>query len=399
MKITIHRGQNKIGGSIIEIATNNTRIILDAGAELDEEVPSVPEIEGLFKGEASFDAVFISHYHGDHLGLADRILPGIPVYIGKDASKITNASRRYLDKEEYDFSAYYEAGKTVTVGDFNITPYLCDHSAFDSYMFHISSGDKSLIYSGDFRSNGRKSFKGLLKKLPPADALIIEGTTLSRAFSKPDTEEELENKAIAEIMNTDVPVFILQSATNIDRIVTAFKVARKCKRILLQDLYMAEIASAAGEKIPNPATFKGVRVFITSGGKGRHELLDSKYPKAKIGRAGIAKQKFVMCIRPSMMSYLEKLSEEISFSGGILFYSMWNGYKEKEDVAKFLEFMKEKGVKVVDLHTSGHADEETITELINDVKPKFIIPVHTENAVRFEELGDFKVIHDKEFFL
>ena len=162
---------------------------------------------------------------------------------------------------------------------------------------------------------------------------------------------------------------------------------------------MAEVASAAGESIPNAQTFSGVRVFITNGWNGRYELLDSKYRKTKIGRAGIAKQKFVMCVRPSMKSYLETLSDEISFDGGILFYSMWEGYKQKEDIAEFLQFMQSKGVQIVDLHTSGHADEETIRKLIEDVNPDYIIPVHTENAEWFERCEGCSVVYDTEFSL
>ncbi len=399
MKITIHRGQNQIGGSIIEISSDTTKIILDAGSELDEEIPVAPQIKGLFFGQASYDAVFISHYHGDHLGLCDQVLPDIPIYIGKGAAEVTNAARRYTNKTEYNFATYYESGKTITVGDLQITPYLCDHSAFDAYMFHIACGDKTLVYSGDFRSNGRKNFNHLLHKLPKADALIIEGTTLSRISIVPKTEAELEQLAAGEISKIDSPVFVLQAATNIDRLVTVFKAARRSNRILIQDLYMAEVACAAGENIPNPATFSGVRVFITSGYNGRYELLNEKYPKAKISRSGIAKQKFVMCVRPSMQNYLDKLSEEISFDGGILFYSMWNGYKEKEDIAGFLQFIQAKGVRVVDLHTSGHADSETIQTLINDVNPKYIIPVHTENADWFKEYTDCTVCYDKEISL
>lgn len=399
MKITIHRGQNQIGGSIIEIASNTTKIILDAGSELDEEIPVAPQIEGLFFGQACYDAVFISHYHGDHLGLCDQILPEIPLYIGKRAADVTNAARRYLNKPEYKNSAYYESGKPITVGDLQVTPYICDHSAFDSYMFHIICGNKSVVYSGDFRSNGRKNFTHLLHRLPEADALIVEGTTLNRTSEPPKTEVDLEKLATKEIADTDAPIFILQAATNIDRLVTVFKAARKNNRILLQDLYMAEVAYAAGESIPNPATFSGVRVFITSGYNGRYELLNSKYPKAKIERSGIAKQKFVMCVRPSMQSYLDKLSEEISFNGGILFYSMWGGYKGKEDIAEFLQFMENKGVRVVGLHTSGHADPETIRSLIKDVNPKYIIPVHTKNAAWFEDCGNHIICYDKEICL
>lgn len=366
---------------------------------MDEEIPVAPQIEGLFFGQACYDAVFISHYHGDHLGLCDQILPGIPLYIGKGAADVTNSARRYLNKPEYSFFDYYESGKTITVGDLQITPYLCDHSAFDAYMFYITCGDKTVVYSGDFRSNGRKNFKHLLHRLPEADALIIEGTTLNRASEPPKTEADLEKLATEEISKTDAPVFVLQAATNIDRLVTVFKAAGKNNRVLIQDLYMSEVASAAGENIPNPATFSGVRVFITSGWNGRHELLDSKYHKTKIGRSGIAKQKFVMCVRPSMKSYLDKLSEEISFDGGILFYSMWGGYKEKEDISEFLQFMESKGVRVVDLHTSGHADGETISSLVKDVNPDYIIPVHTENADWFRCNCEAEVVSDRELLL
>ena len=69
MNITIHRGENQIGGNIIEISTDTTRILLDVGRELDEEEVRLPDIDGLFDDPA-FDAVFISHYHGDHIGLA-----------------------------------------------------------------------------------------------------------------------------------------------------------------------------------------------------------------------------------------------------------------------------------------------------------------------------------------
>ncbi len=399
MKIKIHRGQNQIGGSIIEISSETTKIILDAGSELDEEIPQAPQIDGLFCGEAKYDAVFISHYHGDHLGLCEQVLQGIPIYIGKGAGEVTNAARRYLNKPEYKFSSYYESGKTMQIGDISITPYLCDHSAFDSHMFHIVCGDKSVIYSGDFRSNGRKSFPYLLKRLPAADILIVEGTTLSRASQKQISEKELEEIAVGEIKNIDTPVFVLMAATNIDRLVTIFKATKRCKRTLVEDLYLAEVSSAAGENIPNPITFSGIRVFLTHGYNGRYDLLNEKYEKTKISRSDTAKQSFVMCVRPSMKSYLEKLSDETSFNGGVLFYSMWEGYREKEDINDFLEFMRSKGVSIINLHTSGHADAETIDKLVVDVNPSIIIPVHTKNAAWFERYSDIRIVNDTEYIV
>ena len=57
MEINIIRGQNQIGGSIIEISSKNTKIILDIGSNLDDKEIIVPEIEGLFKGKAKYDGI------------------------------------------------------------------------------------------------------------------------------------------------------------------------------------------------------------------------------------------------------------------------------------------------------------------------------------------------------
>ena len=396
MNIKIIRGQNQIGGSIIEISSDTTKIIMDVGSELDESTPVTPDVDGLFYGQPAYDAVFISHYHGDHIGLVDRVLEGIPVYIGKAACEVTNAARKYTRKPEYSFTGFLEPGKTINVGDMVITPYLCDHSAFDSYMLHIYCDGKTLLYSGDFRSNGRKNFTALLKKLPQVDVLIIEGTTLSRISAAPVTEEELEKRAVEVIARNDAPVFVLMAATNIDRLVTVYKATRRSNRVLLQDLYLAAVSCAAGKTIPNPKDFSGIRVFPTNGSGERYEELVS-YGQAKIGRQSIAKKKFVMCVRPSMRAYLDKLSDQVSFEGGILFYSMWEGYKKKEDMATFLAYMHGKGVRIVSLHTSGHADSETIDALIGRVQPKTIIPVHTENAGWFERYHDIAIVKDQLF--
>ena len=61
---------------------------------------------------------------------------------------------------------------------------------------------------------------------------------------------------------------------------------------------------------------------------------------------------------------------------------------ENTEMYDFLEFMKNRGVKLHILHTSGHADEMTIDALIKVVNPKIIIPVHTENAEWFNKYSD-----------
>lgn len=375
MNIRILRGQNQIGGNIIEISKNKTKILLDIGLELDNEKnANLPPVEGLFEGKG-FDAVFISHYHGDHLGLAYYMDKEIPLYIGEASYKIVKASDDYKQVPSITPKGFLAHKMPIKVGDISVTPYLCDHSAFDSYMLLCEADSESILYTGDFRSNGRKPFGWLLEQLPDkVDKLICEGTTLSRKDCATVTEKELESIAVENFRDTKGPIFVLQSSMNIDRIVTMYRSAKRSGRVFLQELYMAEITSAIGGSIPNPA-FNDVYPFITN--PNRYEAL-SKY-KNRIGKERITKNPFVMCVRTSMLSYMKLLARDMSFEDGLLVYSFWNGYKQDDSMKNFLDECEKLGLKVITLHTSGHADADTIKMLIKKTNPSEIIPVHTEN--------------------
>ena len=394
MEINIIRGQNQIGGSIIEISSKSTKIILDIGSNLEDKEIVVPEIDGLFKGKAKYDGVLISHYHSDHVGLATRILSEISIYMGEKSYQIHKVSNEYMKKEYLKEPKIFKAEEEFHIGDIKITPYLCDHSAFDAYMFLLDCEGKKILYTGDFRSNGRKFFQSLLNKLPKVDALITEGTNLSNNKIRKInlTEKELEKRGIELLEGNDRPVFVLMAGTNIDRIVTFYKIANATKRLFLLDTYAGKITDTIGGNIPNPRTFSNVRIFLTN--QDKYEILKN-YPQNKIGKNEIANSNFMMCIRSSMKQYLENRSKEFSFEGCVLFYSMWEGYKKQENMKEFLKFMEEKGVKTISLHTSGHADEKDFDKLIKKVEPKIIIPIHTENSEWFKRYENCEVICDK----
>ena len=236
MMIHIHRGQNQIGGSIIEVSDEKTRLFFDIGINLVEsEEIEVPPIDGLFSCAPNCDGVFISHYHSDHIGLTEKLLNGIPVFIGEKAYNIITAAADYRGKQLPFKPQYIYDKEKIVIGAFTITPFLCDHSAFDSYMFLIENSGKTILYTGDFRANGRLDFDLLLTDLPTVDVLITEGTTLSREGQENIPEELLEDIAVNYLKDKSGPAFIIMSAQNIDRLITAQNIADKTGRILLQD--------------------------------------------------------------------------------------------------------------------------------------------------------------------
>ncbi|HHX62787.1 MAG TPA: MBL fold metallo-hydrolase, partial [Epulopiscium sp.] len=273
MNIIVHRGSNQIGGSCIEVFTEKTRIILDIGQELpsldpiaDRKISIPPKVQGLYLGEEkTIDAILVSHGHGDHIGLIGDINREIPVYIGKMAADIFEVTSKFTGGVAIASPfKYLESGVKFHVGDFKITPYLVDHSGFDAYAFLIESHNKAIVYTGDFRGHGRKvkATDYFINHIPKGiDGLFIEGTMMSRVGERIKTEEEIEKKVYKLMKETQGPLFVLQSSTNIDRLVSMYRAAKKSGRIFIMDVFTAHIVSKLNSSIPNPKTFKDVWVF------------------------------------------------------------------------------------------------------------------------------------------
>jgi ribonuclease J len=120
----------------------------------------VPDIPSLLRPDGN-TALIISHAHQDHYGLISYINKSCPVYLGKSTMQIIELSDIFCNYSGHNLEInnpqFFESGKTFTIGDFEITPYLMDHSAFDAYAFLVKAEGGTLFYSGDFRTHGRKA--------------------------------------------------------------------------------------------------------------------------------------------------------------------------------------------------------------------------------------------------
>ena len=89
-----------------------------------------------------------------------------------------------------------------------------------------------------------------------------------------------------------------------------------------------------------------------------------------------------------MLEAIQKLSAKGYITNACLIYSMWEGYKEKEDMKTFLEELPKYGIKdSFDLHTSGHADRKTI-QLLNELNAQKVIPIHTTKPEELKTVLD-----------
>ena len=198
------------------------------------------------------------------------------------------------------------------------------------------------------------------------------------------------------------------SAQNIDRLVSFYRASLKTGKIFVIDFYTANILGCLKDyaRIPYPSeNYANIRVFfpywlcrrITR--QGREELM-YKYKGYKITRKEISDRsgEIMMMVRPSMLKDLGLIKniEEATF-----IYSLWEGYLQDDSMQKMMRFIKKKNMKFYQVHTSGHAEIDTLKKVVNKLKPGKIIPIHTFHPDKYSGLFNRKIeqVSDGEVFV
>ena len=368
MKIIIHRGSHQIGGIAVEIKTDSTHIIIDMGDELTMDNSCKPKplnISGVTDENGKCDAVLFTHYHGDHTGQLPNIRKDIPIFMGSLTKDILLAATHNAEQETINrikSAKTFEAGEKFSIGNINITPYVIDHSACDSYMFLIEADSKRILHTGDFRTHG---FRGkavpeiLCSLVKKVDILIPEGTNISRANKEIVTERHLQNK-VKEYMKEYKYVFAYTSSTNLERICGFAKAVPQGKYFIC-DEYQYKLLDIIEDHL------------------GKFSDLYRNIKKIIYGNNLITKfqdRGFLMMVRDNSM--FRKIIPLFDKDKSIILYSMWDGYRTHPE-STIPEFLALTG-KWEYLHTSGHAYIEDIKEMVKIINPSYIIPIHTDKS-------------------
>lgn len=400
---------NQIGGNYTVISAGKAKIMIDYGQALPGTLMKQEEFDW---ENDTVDAVFFTHYHGDHVGRILEIPNEIPLYMGSAARQIMlnihNAlaqidelyeeQKQYIDLLEDDERIHeFEEGRPCDlIGDIEVVPYSVDHSAYDAYMFLVKTPDETILHTGDFREHGYRGSKmvTLIETLvlPKAggyiDTLIIEGTMMERSEEHVRKEKDMKKEA-EDLFAENKYAFLVCSSTNLDTLTSFHKAARK------YDIYtycynkymlgqLETFTKTAGKKTN---LYKFDKTFLVELDK---KFRRSFWTESKTQERIMREMGFLCIIKPD-----EKYAEWIERFADLkprVIYSMWEGYLDPTKDAyneKWAQFFEpyQKSDQFKQLHTSGHATPETIAKIIETVKPqKRIYPMHTGKAEEFRKL-------------
>ncbi|MBQ9141313.1 MAG: MBL fold metallo-hydrolase [Lachnospiraceae bacterium] len=400
---------NQIGANYTVISCNGTKVMIDYGQAL----PGSNVTQEDFDWEKdTVDAVFFTHYHGDHVGRILEIPHKIPLFMGSTTRQImlnihrALASVEELRKEQEQYVSLLEDDERIheftegkpceKIGDIEVIPYSVDHSAYDAYMFLVKTPDENILHTGDFREHGYRGSKmvEVIEKLvlPKAgghiDTLIIEGTMMERQGELVRREQDLQQEA-AERFAENKYAFLVCSSTNLDTLASFHKAA------LRNDMYTYCYSKYLLGQLETFTKTAGKRSDLYKFDKTYLVDLDKefthKYWKEPKTQEKIMREKGFLCIIKPGERYAEWI-ERFADLKPLVIYALWDGYLDSARDAynkEWAEFFKpyQDSEQFLELHTSGHATPETIAKIIETVKPgKRIFPMHTGKAEEFKKL-------------
>jgi ribonuclease J len=133
--------------------------------------------------------------------------------------------------------------------------------------------------------------------------------------------------------------------------------------------------------------------------QGRQELM-YRYKSYKITKKEISDRsgEIMMMVRPSMLEDLRSIK---NIEGATFIYSLWEGYLQDDFPQKMMRFIKKKNMKFYQVHTSGHAEIDTLKKVVKKLRPGKIIPIHTFYPDKYGGLFNRKIeqVSDGEVFV
>ncbi|PMQ01281.1 MAG: exonuclease [Dictyoglomus sp. NZ13-RE01] len=316
---------------------------------------------------------------------------------------ISPAKKKEILGGELFFSREYE------LENFKIKAIPVDHSIPYACAFHIDISGLHILYTGDLRMHGLKAhltkdFINYAKKIKP-DILICEGT--HPKSNRKTSEEDVYENVLRLIKNNNSLVIADFGPRNIERLISFLRVARETNRKLvltLKDVYTLIALREIDEEIPDPTNDENIylyRVPRARSDKKWEEIVYEKMPKDRIIDFKNIKENpedYILCF--SYYDFPNLI--DINPSGGVYIYSSCEAFNEEmlidhrkiENWIALFNFEIYGSLKDREdpyFHSSGHIIGEDLELLIEEVRPRFLIPVHTEPESKefFERFDGF----------
>jgi ribonuclease J len=408
----------------------------------------LPDLKGLYRRDylkhmgrkeedLDFQGVLLSHAHADHASYVHHLREDLPIHCSEETFAILKALNdtargSFTDLTELTrcFETYtnkkgeiskkttkshpdiivprkfekFKFGKKFKIDSLEIIPYNVDHSLPGATGFIIHTTNGTVVYTGDFRFHGRREEKTVefveaCEKVKP-DVLITEGTRIDEESSRKEADVEDEVSTITSksrglsvcnwpVRDTDRLISFLNAAKRMDKILT----------ISLKQAYLIEQLSKCKDSIVPKLKDKNLALYAMRKDWGLigtdcekrliradYDVWERDYLKDSICCHDVKnnQNKFMFfCTNFDLKELIDIKPKE----GSVYIKSVCEPFDIEMEIdwQRIENWINHFGMEPNATHVSGHASGPQLKEFVKTVKPKMVIPVHTQHAKIYDK--------------
>lgn len=416
--VQFHGGLREIGASKILVSTEQARVLLDIGLptstgselfgglvterpghELADRlrVGQAPQLPGIWDPDQlprdsalrtpdpRPTALFISHGHLDHIGMAGMVDPRIPQWASEQTVRLSRASvltgHRFLGREP----RLQVIHDHVQVGDIRVEALPVDHDVPGACGYLVHTPDGMVAYTGDlnFHRNGGSNSRAFAERARGASMLVTETTMLSfepAAQGAAPTEDEVLEQIRQACEAAPGLALVSVYERDVDRCAALIDAARRWGRTMvwpgaaagfLAAMGVQGVVSWDGSRPQSRLQRRALDAACSAGFEVRTVGLDEVQadPQAHLVQLDVADM-------PSMLDLpLSPGSPWIHAQGEPLGPFM-------PDWAQFQAWLRALGLVVVPAGSTGHATVADLTAFVSASEAGIVVPLHGQHPER-----------------
>ena len=349
----------------------------------DEAMPGIdyliPDISYLKGKEKQIVGILVTHGHLDHIGAIPYYVGKLgnpPIYAGKFAQALIMKRQEEFPNQPKVRIQEVLNKKKFKIGTFEIDPFYQNHNITDNFGYVITTAAGKIINTSDWKFDNSPvndpptDYKRLEEIGKEKILLLMSDSTNADSTGHSLSEEVIMNNLDKIFKDAEGRVFAATFASLLNRMQQIITLSEKYgRKVALEGYSMrtnTEIAINLGYLKAKKGTILKTKDIL-------------KYPDKEItilstGAQGEERASLMRVANGEHPHLKVQKNDTIIFSSSVIpgnertvQYLKDQLYKARAKVFHY---------HMMDIHASGHGSEEEIKQMINLVKPKYLMPIH-----------------------